>query len=123
MIKLVFCLHRQPHLTEDEFRSYWRVHHAELVASVADILGIRRYVQLDPQAGPAASALSASRGQAMTFDGIAELWFDDEEALMRSTDTPEGREAARSLLEDEKRFIDLSRSPIWLYQEHPILGA
>ena len=123
MIKLVFCLHRLSSLSEEEFRSYWTDHHAPLVTSVAPILNIRRYVQLHPSTGPAATALASSRGLATDFDGIAELWFDDEQSIIHSTATPEGRRAARTLLEDEKRFIDLSRSPIWLYREHEVLPS
>jgi hypothetical protein len=32
-------------------------------------------------------------------------------------------EAALALLEDERRFIDHSRSPIWIAREHPILDT
>ena len=123
MINLVFCLHRLPSLSEEEFHSYWRDNHAPLVASVAPILNIRRYVQLHPRTGPPAIALASSRGLAAGFDGIAELWFDDEQSIIDSTATTEGRQAARTLLEDEKRFIDLSRSPIWLYREHEVLPS
>ena len=31
MIKLVFCLRRQPHLSREEFQRYWRECHAPLV--------------------------------------------------------------------------------------------
>lgn len=123
MVKLVFCLHRLPSLSAEEFRSYWIDRHAPLVASVAPILNIRRYVQLHPRTGPPATALASSRGLAADFDGIAELWFDTEQSIMVSTATTEGRQAARTLLEDEKRFIDLPRSPIWLYREHEVLPS
>jgi hypothetical protein len=35
--------------------------------------------------------------------------------------TPEGRMAARELLEDENNFIDHARSPLWVAEEHPIV--
>jgi hypothetical protein len=34
--------------------------------------------------------------------------------------TPEGQEAARALLADEREFIDLARSALFLTEEHPI---
>jgi hypothetical protein len=51
------------------------------------------------------------------FDGIASVWFDSRERLLAAMTTDEGREAGARLLEDERRFIDLSRSPLWLCQE------
>ena len=123
MIRLVFGLHRLPPLSVDEFALYWRDRHAPLVASVAAVLGIRRYVQLHPLTGTVPENLANSRGLALTFDGIAELWFDSEAAITESTSTADGRRAARLLLEDERRFIDLDRSPIWLYDEHDVLGG
>ena len=46
MIKLVFALRRRGDLSRDEFQRYWREHHAPLVRSHAEVLGIRRYVQV-----------------------------------------------------------------------------
>jgi hypothetical protein len=55
------------------------------------------------------------------YDGVAELWFDSLEALAAAGATPEGRAAGRRLLEDERRFIDLARSPVWVAEEHPVV--
>ena len=44
----------------------------------------------------------------------------DLEEVMSSK---EGQAAGRVLLEDERRFIDLSRSPIWLNVESVVLTA
>ena len=41
--------------------------------------------------------------------------------MMAGATTPEGRQAGRELLEDEKRFIDISQSPIWLATENPVV--
>jgi len=35
---------------------------------------------------------------------------------------PGAAEASTALLEDEKKFIDLARSPLWLNEEHVIVG-
>ena len=45
MIKLSFCLVRLPHLTREAFQTYWLGTHSPLVASMAEALQIRRYVQ------------------------------------------------------------------------------
>jgi hypothetical protein len=41
---------------------------------------------------------------------------------MQGFSSPEGQAAARELLEDERRFIDLTRSSLWIAQEHPIVS-
>jgi len=121
MIKLSFALRRLPSLTREEFQAYWLEHHAPLVRELAPLLGIRRYVQLHTAESPLNDTLRAGRGGPEPFDGVAELWFDSVEAIERSTASAEGREAAMSLLEDERRFIDLERSPLWVGEEHEIL--
>jgi hypothetical protein len=35
--------------------------------------------------------------------------------------TDAGRAAGAALLEDERRFIDLARSPLWLAEEHALI--
>jgi uncharacterized protein (TIGR02118 family) len=124
MIKLVFCLHRLPHLSRAEFQAYWRDHHAALVRSHAQTLRIARYVQLHSLADgdPANEALRASRGAPGGYDGIAELWWSSSEDLAAATATDDGRRASLALLEDERRFIDLARSPLWLAHENVVLG-
>ena len=56
------------------------------------------------------------------YDGVAELWFDSLEQA-RAARGPAAREAGRTLLEDERQFIDLARSPIFFAEEHPIHPA
>ena len=123
MIKLVFCLRRQPHLSLAEFQEYWLGTHGPLVRSHAGILRIRRYVQVHTLDTPLNDVIGRSRGAGEPYDGVAELWFDRAEDLAESTATPEGRTAALELLEDERRFIDLPRSSLWIAQEHEIVEA
>jgi uncharacterized protein (TIGR02118 family) len=118
VVTLVFCLRRLPELSLSEFEQYWLEHHGPLVRSLADTLRIRRYIQFQGDTGAASNALASTRTAPTPFDGIAQLWFDTEADILAAADTPSGRHAARQLIEDERRFIDHARSPIWLYHEH-----
>ena len=120
MIKLTFALTRLPQLSREAFQTYWFEKHAPLVASVRDVLRIRRYVQLH-SADPAVSAdIRRSRGGPEQYDGVAQLWFDSFEDLAVNAGNPEAAAAGRMLLEDERKFIDLSRSPLWWGEEKVI---
>ena len=121
MIKLVYCLRRRPELSQEEFQRYWRENHGPLVKKYSEILRIRRYVQLHTRDHAVSEALRATRPGPEPYDGIAELWFDSAEDIEATGASPEGRRAGRELLEDERRFIDISRSPIWLAEENPVV--
>jgi len=123
MLKLVFCVKRLPHLSRAEFQRYWRETHGPLVRAHAAALGIRRYVQLHTGDDALNAGLRASRGGPEAYDGVAELWWDGAEALGAALGTPEGRAASAALLEDERRFIDLAVSPLFVGEEHAIIGA
>ncbi len=122
MVKLSFCLHRLPGLSRAEFQRYWREQHAPLVARHREALRIHRYVQTHALDTPANALLRASRGGGPEeFDGVAELWWRSEADLAEATASEAGRRAAAELLEDERRFIDLARSPLWLGVEREVL--
>jgi hypothetical protein len=67
-------------------------------------------------------AVSDSRGGVEGYDGVAELWFDSADAIAASASTPEGMAAGAALLEDERRFIDLDHSPLFLGEEIEVVG-
>ena len=122
MVKLVFCLRRSSHLSRAEFQRYWRETHGPLVRRHAASLRIRRYVQLHTLEDALNDALRETRGGPEAYDGVAELWWESREDLAAAIATPEGQRAGEELLEDERRFIDLTRSPLWLAEEHPIIA-
>lgn len=122
MIKLTFCLVRRPGLTRAEFQDYWRNHHAPLVASVREVLRIRRYVQLHSLPPEISADIRKSRNAPEEFDGVAQLWWDSWEAMAPAGDKA-AAEAGRMLLEDEKKFIDLERSPLWWGEEYEVFGS
>jgi uncharacterized protein (TIGR02118 family) len=120
LLKLTFALTRLPHLSRQAFQAYWFDHHAPLVASVRETLHIRRYVQLHSLPEDLSQPLRASRDGPAGYDGVAQLWYDGLEDLAQVMATPEAREAGRLLLEDERKFIDHARSPLWWGQEKQI---
>ena len=122
MVKLVFCLRRLPALSLVDFQRYWKEQHAPLVARHAETLRIRRYVQVHTLDSPVNEALRASRGGTEAYDGVAELWWSSADDLAAAIASEAGRQASLELLEDERRFIDLSRSPLWIAREIPIVG-
>ncbi|HEV2533135.1 EthD domain-containing protein [Phenylobacterium sp.] len=122
MIKLTFCLVRLPHLSRAAFQDYWFNTHGPLVASVAETLRIRRYVQLHSLPAETHSALRTSRAAPEEFDGVAELRFDSLQAILENGQRPEAQAAGALLLEDEKRFIDLPKSPLWWGEEKVVVG-
>ena len=123
MIKLSFCLVRLPHLTREAFQTYWLGTHSPLVASMAEALQIRRYVQTHSLPAEVQAPIRASRDAPQEFDGVAELWFDSLEAMAANGALPQAQAAAALLLEDERRFIDLPKSPLWFSREHVIVNV
>ena len=79
MIKRFVILRRKPTISVEQFRHYWKNVHGPLIAKIP---GLRKYTQyhvrselLDDTDNP--------------IDGIAELWFDSEEAQKVAYATPE----------------------------------
>ena len=120
MIKLTFCLVRAPHLTRDAFQEYWLKTHAPLVASVKDVLRIQRYVQMHSLPAEISADVRASRGGPEGYDGVAQLWWESFDDLAHTATDEAARDAGRMLLEDERTFIDLARSPLWWGEEKVI---
>lgn len=122
MLKLTFCLHRLPVLSREAFQRYWRETHAPLVRRHAAALGVVRYVQTHTGHDDYAAALRAGRGGPEPYDGVAELWWPDRASFEAALATPEAQEAGAALLEDERRFIDLVRSPLWIGEEYEVIA-
>ncbi len=120
MIKITFCLRRLPSLTRDAFQDYWLNHHGPLVKSHREVLRMRRYVQLHGGFDEITEKVAAARGAPAPFDGVAQLWWDSLDDLTASGRTAEGRAAGKALIEDERKFIDLAKSPLWFGREHVI---
>jgi uncharacterized protein (TIGR02118 family) len=121
MIKLTFCLRRTPGMSREDFQRYWREEHAALVKERAEALGVRRYVQVHTSDLPELHEALRARngGSPEPYDGVAELWFDSLDAF-GSDDA--AQRAGAELLADERNFIDLPNSPMWVAEELEIIG-
>ena len=92
MVKVVAFFKRKPGITVEAFDRHWGTRHAELVRKLP---GLRRYVQNPTLA-------SGYRRREPVFDGVAEAWFDDGEALRVSG----GSRQYAAVKADEASFID-----------------
>ena len=121
MIKVIYCLRRRADLSPEAFQRHWRDIHAPLVLRHQAALGIKRYVQVRTDHGALTERLGAFRGSDVPFDGVAEIWYESRDALEAVGKTAEGRVASRELLEDERRFVDIPGSSIWVGDETEII--
>ncbi len=95
MIKVVSVLQRRPGMSVEDFQGYWRNTHGAIVSRLP---GLRRYVQSH-------TLLGGYRNGQPAADGLAELWFDDSNALRGLANTAQ----MRAVLADEPNFVDMSR--------------
>jgi uncharacterized protein (TIGR02118 family) len=120
MIKFVYCVHRTPGLSSEEFRKYWLERHGPLVRSFAKALRARRYVQSHTLNTELNSYAQQPRGTGEPYDGITEVWWDKAEDLISALQTPEGQNANQTLTKDEATFCDLPRCSVFFTEEHTI---
>ncbi len=117
MIRLVNILRRKPGMSFTEFNDYWLSEHGPKVVAQAQALGVKRYIQLHNLEEPDGPTHDHLRGEMLTpYDGVAEYWFKDMEALLAAEAMTEINDA---LFADEKQFIDHSQSAAWIAYEVP----
>jgi uncharacterized protein (TIGR02118 family) len=95
MIKSISLLTRKEGWTHEQFVRHWVEVHAPLAHAVP---GLRRYVQshiVEERTRPDIPTTEVE------IDGIAELWYDDRESMLRSLASPE----SKALHADGARFI------------------
>jgi hypothetical protein len=118
MIRLTYLLRRKPDLSLKDFQAYWREKHGPLVARHSTALNILRYVQVHRFEDELETALREARGTTeASFTGHAELWLD-RLGMMAGAGMPERLKGNEIAAADESKFIDFSRSAMWLAKEH-----
>ena len=124
MIRLTFVLRRRPELSREQFQDYWRRQHGPLVAKHSTHLGMLRYVQVHTLDDPINDQMAEARGgMEEPYDGVAELWWWSRERIVEALAEQAAQDAGAELLEDERTFIDLERSPLWWSEEHEIVSS
>ena len=103
MIKAIHFIKRKPGMELEAFRAYWLGRHAELVSKVP---GVRSYVVSQ-------TLLSGYKKVTPVWDGIAELVYDDIDAMRRVADCAESRAAN----EDTGNFADLTHGGTLLTED------
>ena len=107
MVKIVYCISKLLHLSNEEFHRYWRETHGPIAGQIP---GCRKYAQSH-------TIHRAIIGREPSFDGVAELWFDDWSALESAMATKE----VQAALEDGRKFIDHSRTAFFIAEEHHVI--
>ena len=100
MIKSLSLLTRKAGMTHEQFVKHWLEVHGPLARKVP---GLRRYVQshiLEERTRPDIPSTDVE------IDGVAELWYDDRESMLRALAAPE----AKALYADGALFIGRTKS-------------
>ena len=106
MVKVIAIVKRKPGMSIEAFQAHWRTQHAEVVAKLP---GLRRYVQSH-------TLPSGYRKGEPVWDGIAELWFDDTDALRALRGSAE----QTAVDADEERFLDRGAMKLLFTDDHVI---
>jgi hypothetical protein len=118
MIKLVYVLERRPDVPAAEFYDYWLRSHGPRVRGHAKAIRAKRYVQSHLIDSPTNEALRSTRGMLPPVPGITEVWWDSLEDFQAASSDPAAQAAFADLAADEDKFIDTSRSQVFLTKEN-----
>jgi len=108
VIKLVYCITKKAGLSDEQFFHYWRNIHGPIGARIPHV---QRLVQSQRITIP-------GDARAPDYDGVVELWFDDEAALLAARKSAEWKASS----EDEENFVDHSRVAYFVSREFVIVG-
>ena len=106
MIKMIYLLHRRSDMDVEEFKKYYSEVHAPIAMKLP---GLRRYIQNYPNAEDGENPPAC--------DAVSEMWWDDMEAMQKSSASPEGQAAQA----DMQNFLDSSRLQVFSVEEAEII--
>lgn len=123
LMKMIATTWRKPGMSQEEFTARWSNEHARLVTQHKDAMGFARYVQSHKLHSPEIEEFARMRGWASPPDGVAELWWDSEDALRRAFASEDAARASSILEQDETVFVDMSRTAAFLSTEYEVFNA
>jgi uncharacterized protein (TIGR02118 family) len=107
MIKLVYRITKKSGLTDEEFFHYWQNIHGPIGARIPHLRKLTQSHRI---------TISGDT-RPPDFDGMAELWFDDIDALFAARKSPEWKASS----DDEANFIDLNKVACFVSHERIVL--
>ena len=107
MVKLIYCITKKPGMDDEKFFQYWKNVHGPIGARIP---GLRKLVQSH-------RVKAAGDKRRPDYDGVAELWFDDMQALLASRQSPEWKQST----DDEANFVNHTKVAYLVCEEHIIL--
>lgn len=125
MFKINFFMRKRADISLDQFSNYWRERHGPYAMSGRTAtLEMNRYVQNHLILTPQSASVSAKTGSGeVPFEGICQIWFESEEAVMKTRSSADGARATEDLVSDERNFIDLHDSAIRFYREDILIDG
>ena len=105
MSKLIFVIQRRPDLTREQCLAEWSGERH--VSVLKELPGLTEWRQ---------NHVTDDSGESI-WDGIGELWFDDDEAMSAALNSPQMGAA----VEDAKSFLDMERTGMVVVDERTII--
>lgn len=86
IVKLVFCVRRKPEFTREEFQRYWLDEHGHISSIASRSTTGPSSVRTEPYRRDSRQRVGKrSRGTGEPYDGITEVWIDDESLGLEPT--------------------------------------
>jgi hypothetical protein len=115
-VHLVFGGRRLSHLTHDQYTEYWLNKHGPLARDLNPLKSGQGYRQFHPNVAAIARAAEITGVPSSTFDGLAECYFTDLDAMLALMNRQDIHEIVTA---DERHFVDHARSEMTLVQLTP----
>ena len=115
-LRMTATLRRNPAINREQFKHHWRELHGPWALRHPEVFGFVHYVQNHTPADADTNPLALARKAPPAFDGVSEIY------RVPPTASPEDVAALRAEFhEDEKNFLDIDASPVFLGQVHVII--